>query len=61
MLQGDGTFSCVVLPFTQLYIVHAVLANAVSYPMLFSLVKGKTQTIYQRLLNLIERLAEEGG
>ena len=41
MLQGDGTFDCVVLPYTQLYIVHAVLANAVSFPMLYCLVRGK--------------------
>ena len=61
MLQGDGTFTCLVLPYTQLYIVHAVLANAVSFPMLYCLVKGKTQPIYERLLNLIERLAASRG
>ena len=32
LIQGDGTFTCVVLPFTQLYVFHALLRNGVSYP-----------------------------
>ena len=40
IIQCDGTFTCVVLQFTQLYIFHAVLANGVTYPMLYCLVKG---------------------
>ena len=57
LIQGDGTFSCVVKPFTQLYIFHGLLNNGVSYPLLYCLVKGKTQSIYDRLLQLVERIA----
>ena len=46
-----------VKPFTQLYIFHGLLNNGVSYPLLYCLVKGKTQSIYDRLLQLVERIA----
>ena len=59
LIQGDGTFSCVVSPFSQLYIIHGIIENGVSLPLLYCLVKGKTQAIYERLLNLIEQLAGE--
>ena len=61
LIQGDGTFFCVVHPFTQLYIFHALLLNGVSYPLLYCLVKGKEQSVYLRLLRLIERIALESG
>ena len=57
IIQCDGTFTCLVLPFTQLYIFHAVLGNGVTYPMLYCLVKGKKQKRYVRLLKLIEAIA----
>ena len=59
IIQCDGTFTCVVFPFTQLYIFHAVLGNRVTYPMLFCLVRGKNQEMYMRLLALIENVAKE--
>ena len=43
LIQGDGTFTCLIHPFTQLYIFHALLKNGVSYPLLYCLVKGKTR------------------
>ena len=59
MIHGDGTFTCTIQPFSQLYILHAVVANDTSYPMLYCLLKGKTQSIYKRLLGLIEVTANE--
>ena len=59
VIQCDGTFTCVVLPFTQLYVFHAVLGNGVSYPMLFCLARGKDKELYVRLLNLVETIAME--
>ena len=61
LIQGDGTFTCVVLPFTQLYMFHALLKNGVSYPLLYCLVRGKTEAIYKRLLALVEKIARERG
>ena len=61
LIQSDGTFECVVSPFSQLYIIHGIIKNGVSFPLLYCLVKGKTQAIYERLLNLVERLAGERG
>ena len=61
LIQGDGTFTCLVRPFTQLYIFHALLTNGVSYPLLYCLVKGKNEAIYERLLRLIEMIALEHG
>ena len=57
MLHGDGTFDCTITPFSQLYIFHAVVANDTSYPMLYCLLKGKTLSIYKRLLRLVETMA----
>ena len=57
IIQCDGTFTCVVLPFTQLYIFHAVLENGVTYPMLYCLMEGKNEGLYVRLLKLIEEIA----
>ena len=59
IIQCDGTFTCVVLPFTQLYIFHAVLGNGVTYPMLYCLMTGKSEDLYVKLLNLIESIAME--
>ena len=61
LIQGDGTFTCVVLPFTQLYMFHALLRNGVSYPVLYCLVKGKNEEIYKHLLELVEKIAKERG
>ena len=59
MIHGDGTFTCTITPFSQLYIFHAVVANDTACPMLYCLLKGKTQSIYERLLRLIETTANE--
>ena len=61
LIQGDGTFSCVVQPFTQLYIFHGLLKNGVSYPLLYCLLRGKNQKIYERLLELVEGIAGARG
>ena len=61
LIQGDGTFTCLVNPFTQLYIFHALLKNGVSYPLLYCLVRGKNEAIYERLINLIDEIALEHG
>ena len=59
MIHGDGTFTCTIAPFSQLYIFHAVVGNDTAYPMLYCLLNGKTQPIYARLLSLIEKTANE--
>ena len=59
LIQGDGTFTCVVLPYTQLYVFHTLLKNGVSYPVLYCLMRGKTQAMYTRLLALIEHIAKD--
>ena len=59
LIQGDGTFTCVVHPYTQLYVFHALVRNGVSYPVLYCLVKGKNQAMYQRLLRLVEQIARD--
>ena len=41
MIHGDGTFTCTITPFSQLYIFHAVVANDTTCPMLYCLLKGK--------------------
>ena len=61
LIQGDGTFTCVVLPFTQLYMFHALLRNGVSYPVLYCLVRGKNEEIYKHILDLVEKIAKERG
>ena len=58
LIQEDGTFSCVVSPFTQLYVFHGLLQNGVSFPFLYCLVRGKTQAIYRRLLRLVENIVQ---
>lgn len=40
-IQADGTFTCVIPSFSQLYIFHATVENNVSIPVLFCLLKGK--------------------
>ena len=57
LIFADGTFSCVTCGFSQLYIFHAVVKNDVSLPMLFCLIKGKTEQIYSRLIRAVERIA----
>ena len=44
LILADGTFSCVLRGYTQLYILHAVIAKNVSVPALFCLVNGKRKT-----------------
>ena len=61
LIHADETFTCVVKPFTQLYIFHGLVKNQVSFPLLYCLVKGKDQAIYKRLLSLVEDIAHEHG
>ena len=61
LIQGDGTFTCLIHPFTQLYIFHALMRNGVSYPLLYCLVRGKNEAIYKRLLRLVDKIALERG
>ena len=42
VIHADGTFTCVLQGYAQLYILHATVENNVSLPVLFCLVKGKT-------------------
>ena len=60
-ILADGTFKCTLHGFSQLYILHAVVKNNVSIPMMFCLVKGKTRRAYTKLLRLVEELATENG
>ena len=39
LIQGDGTFTCVVSPFSQQYAFHGILQNGVSNPLLYCLVR----------------------
>ena len=57
MILADGTFKCVLPGFSQHDILHAVVENNVSLPMLFCLLKRKDCETYTRLLRLVEELA----
>ena len=59
MILADGTFKCVLPDYFQLYILHAVVQNNVSFPMFYCLLKGKDGDFYTRLLELIEEIARE--
>ena len=61
MILADGTFTCVLPGFSQLYVLHAVVRNIVSLPMLFCLLKGWDSETNTKLLRLIEELADENG
>ena len=61
LIFADGTFECVLPDYSQLYIIHAVIANNVAVPTLFFLVKGKCKQTYKTMLRLIEGAAEEDG
>ena len=61
VIHADGTFTCVLPGYSQLYIFHATVENNVSLPVLFCLVKGKDQTTYVTLLCLVEELANDDG
>ena len=61
VIHADGTFTCVIDGFSQLYIFHATAENNVSLPVLFCLVNGKNEQTYTKLLGLVEELATEAG
>ena len=61
LILADGTFSCVLPGYTQLYIFHVVVANNVSVPALFCLVRGKDKETYTTLLRLVEGIAQRDG
>ena len=60
-IHADGTFTCVLPGFSQLYIFHATVENNLSLPVLFCLVKGKDEQTYTKLLSLVEDLANAEG
>ena len=61
VIHADGTFTCILPHYSQLYIFHATVENNVSLPVLFCLVKGKDQETYVTLLGLVEELANDDG
>ena len=60
VIHADGTFTCVLPGYSQLYILHATVENNVSVPVLFCLLK-KNEARYVKLLSLVEELANETG
>ena len=58
---ADGSFKCVPPAYSQLCIFHTHVANNVSFPQLFCLVKWKNGDFYTRLLLLVEGLAAANG
>ena len=61
LILADGTFNCVLRGYTQLYIFHVVVANNVSVPALFSLVRGKPKKHTRLSSNLLKGLQREVG
>ena len=59
VIHADGTFTCVLPGYSQLYILHATVDNNVSVPVLFCLLKRKNEATYVKLLGLVEELASE--
>ena len=55
-IHADGTFSCVLDGFSQLYIFHSTMENNVSLPVLFCLLNGKDEQTYVKLLGMVEEL-----
>ena len=60
LIQADGTFTCCLPGFSQLYVIHANINN-VAVPALFCLLRGKDAETYNKLLNLLEAIANERG
>ena len=60
-INSDGTFSCVIPGFAQLYIFHATVENNVSIPVVFYLVKGRDEPMYAKLLGMVEELVANEG
>ena len=61
LILADGTFSAVLPGYKQLYILHVVVANNVAVPAFFCLVKGKDKQTYDKILELVEGVAEADG
>ena len=61
LIQGDGTFTCVVSPFSQLYVFHTPIKNGVLHPLPNCLVRGKNHDVYKRLITIIENIAGARG
>ena len=60
-ILSDGTFTCILPGYSQLYVFHTMVENNVCLPMLYCLVKGKDNDLYVELLKLVEELAQEHG
>ena len=61
VIFADGTFTCVIEGYSQLYIFHALIRNDVSFPMFFCLLNGKNADVYDRLLVVIEGICSTRG
>ena len=59
-IYGDGTFYTSPNQFTQLYTLHATVDN-VMYPLVFSLLPGKSEDIYNRLFRLLKLACQQSG
>ena len=61
VLFADGTFTCIIKGYSQLYIYHALVEDDVSFPMLFCLMKNKSASAYDRLLCVINNIGTSLG
>ena len=53
IIYGDGTFDTSPTQVTQLYTLHAMVDD-VMYPLVFGLLPGKSEEIYDRYFNLLK-------
>ena len=58
IIYGDGTFYTSTTQFTQLYTLHAMVYD-VMYPLVFGLLPGKTEEIYDRYINLLKTTCQQ--
>ena len=58
IIYGDGTFYTSTTQFTQLYTLHAMVYD-VMYPLVFGLLPGKSEEIYDRYINLLKTTCQQ--
>ena len=58
IIYGDGTFCTWPTQFTQLYTLHAIVDD-VMYPLVFGLLPGKSEEIYDRYFNLLKTTCQQ--
>ena len=61
IIFADRTFTCIIKGYSQLYIFHALVEDDVTCPMLFCLTKGKSASVYDRLLSVIDGIGNSLG